>query len=166
MIDISYTQAPPWVKLMPELPHDPHTSFWDLAVLSFPEGRKESLREPLESEVNKVRLPPDEQMLCYDYLYFVSAKRASLFLQDLLDCRTHERLFFSSRSSSIMTTLRHGKASFSALPSRTSNSGPRRYVGRHLRWSTRVQDLVDEYVRRTIGVAEEEKTPTVREALS
>jgi hypothetical protein len=144
MIDISYTQTPPWVKLIPEYPDDPHTSFWDLAVLAFPDGRKESLREPLESEVNKVRLPPDEHMLCYDYLYFVSAKRVGTSIA-------------SQRFLRLM--IDH----LSQVFEMDSDYSPSwRFVGQHLRWSQRVKQLVDEYVRRTIGVPDEEKTPAVR----
>ncbi|KAF8665360.1 hypothetical protein AX16_000379 [Volvariella volvacea WC 439] len=72
-LDISYTTAPTWVKLLPQFQHDLHSSFWALAALSFPETRASSLVPPRESPQHHVSLPPDEQLLCYDYLYYVSA---------------------------------------------------------------------------------------------
>ncbi|CDO74776.1 hypothetical protein BN946_scf185001.g24 [Trametes cinnabarina] len=76
--NISYTRAPPSVKLIPGYEHDSHSSFWSLAKLAFPQGRADALAKPDEnptrpSEGNQVVLPPDEQLLCYDYLYYVCA---------------------------------------------------------------------------------------------
>ncbi|KAJ2930506.1 hypothetical protein H1R20_g6581, partial [Candolleomyces eurysporus] len=72
-IDISYTKAPKWLKLIPNFEHDMHSTFWSLAVLGFPEGRRDNLVPPRESQHHHVMLPPDEQVLCYDYLYYVCA---------------------------------------------------------------------------------------------
>ncbi|KAF7303293.1 hypothetical protein MKEN_01293400 [Mycena kentingensis (nom. inval.)] len=72
-LDISYTQAPKWVKMIPNFEHDQHVTFWSLATLAFPTTRKESLVEPKPSPKHNVSLPPDEHLLCYDYLYYVSA---------------------------------------------------------------------------------------------
>lgn len=47
--------------------------FASLSVLAFPEGRKEYATDPRESPQNHVKLPPEEHMLCYDYLYYVCA---------------------------------------------------------------------------------------------
>ncbi|KZT08882.1 uncharacterized protein LAESUDRAFT_648242 [Laetiporus sulphureus 93-53] len=76
-LDISYTRAPQWVKLMPGFVHDSHSRFWSLARLAFPESRETNLKDPvshptLPSEHHGVVLPPDEQLLCYDYLYYVA----------------------------------------------------------------------------------------------
>ncbi|KAG6330606.1 hypothetical protein ID866_8483 [Astraeus odoratus] len=72
--DISYTVAPSWVKLAP--PSGAHGSLWSFARLSFPEGRAEAMgRPPIPSPQNQVSLPPDDHLLCYDYLYFASADR-------------------------------------------------------------------------------------------
>ncbi|KAG2022927.1 hypothetical protein CC2G_000641 [Coprinopsis cinerea AmutBmut pab1-1] len=120
-LDISYTLAPSWIKLIPNYIHDLHVTFWSLAALAFPEHRKENLGNPRESEINKVRLPPDEQLLCYDYLYYVCAHQPFEYDFDF--------------------------------------SPAWRFVGQHLHWSSKVQDLIDQYVRRTIGVPEGEKTP-------
>ncbi|KAF8913143.1 hypothetical protein CPB84DRAFT_1812062 [Gymnopilus junonius] len=72
-LDLSYTKAPTWIKIIPRYEHDQHSSFSALATLGFPEIRKEQIVEPLESPYHHIKLPPDEQVLCYDYLYYVSA---------------------------------------------------------------------------------------------
>ncbi|KAF8735016.1 hypothetical protein AX14_002926 [Amanita brunnescens Koide BX004] len=75
-VDISYTKTPAWVKIVPNWPHDRHSSFFSLAALGYPEMRTEALAESElvvhESAINHVRLPPDEQLLCYDYLYYTA----------------------------------------------------------------------------------------------
>lgn len=75
-LDISYTKTPAWVKILPNFLHDRHSSFFSLAALGFPEMRTEALRATElvvhESPINRVRLPPDEQLLCYDYLYYTA----------------------------------------------------------------------------------------------
>ncbi|KAG6890004.1 hypothetical protein C0995_012964 [Termitomyces sp. Mi166 len=74
-LDISYTKAPSWIKVIPHLDGDVHSFFWSLAALAFPEARAENLVPPRESPNRHVLLPPDEQMLCYDYLYYVCANQ-------------------------------------------------------------------------------------------
>lgn len=78
-LDISYTKAPSWIKVLPNFPYDQFASFWSLAVLAFPEGRRDNLVEPRESPINHVKLPPDEHLLCYDYLYFTCAQTPNEF---------------------------------------------------------------------------------------
>ncbi|KAJ3568045.1 hypothetical protein NP233_g5974 [Leucocoprinus birnbaumii] len=66
--------VPNYLKLViPHFEHDRHAYFWALASLAFPEGRQENLKPPLASPTHHVLLPPDEQLLCYDYLYYVCA---------------------------------------------------------------------------------------------
>jgi len=72
-LDISYTKAPSWIKVIPHFEHDQHAYFWALASLGFPEARQDNLKQPFESPTNHALLPPDEQLLCYDYLYYVCA---------------------------------------------------------------------------------------------
>ncbi|KAF9225474.1 hypothetical protein BS17DRAFT_879488 [Gyrodon lividus] len=75
-LDISYTRAPDWVKMTPPGVQDRHSSFWSLATLAFPEERLDSIRQaPYPSPQLHVSLPPDDQLLCYDYLYYVGAER-------------------------------------------------------------------------------------------
>ncbi|KZT02434.1 uncharacterized protein LAESUDRAFT_815288 [Laetiporus sulphureus 93-53] len=72
-LDVSYTKTPDWVKLISNYEHDQHTTFWTLARLSFPEERERNLGVPLPSPQHQVSLPPDEQLLCFDYLYYLCA---------------------------------------------------------------------------------------------
>ncbi|KAF7317860.1 hypothetical protein MKEN_00873900 [Mycena kentingensis (nom. inval.)] len=72
-LDVSYTTAPRFIKVLPEHDSDPHASFWSLASLAFPETRAANLQPPTLSPIHQVALPPDEQMLCFDYLYYVGA---------------------------------------------------------------------------------------------
>lgn len=64
--------------MMPGNEHNKGASFWDLARLAYPEDREKSLgRNVLPSPLHNVQIPPDEHMLCYDYLYFVGASQVS-----------------------------------------------------------------------------------------
>ncbi|KAH9891311.1 hypothetical protein C8Q73DRAFT_651429 [Cubamyces lactineus] len=86
-LDVSYTRAPASVKLLPGYEHDSHSTFWALAKLAFSEGRAEVLAKPDEhptrpSGTNNVILPPDEQLVCYDYLYYVCALEPFEFDKD------------------------------------------------------------------------------------
>ncbi|KAJ3844938.1 hypothetical protein EV361DRAFT_943988 [Lentinula raphanica] len=74
-LDISYTKAPAWVKLIPDFEHDPHATFWSLARLAFPQALHENAVTPLKSPLHGTSLPPDEHMLCYDYMYYVCAQQ-------------------------------------------------------------------------------------------
>lgn len=76
-IDISYTSIPhaPLVHNST----DPHTSFWDLSSLLFPKGRKAALSlsttKHFLSPIRDVTLEPNEQLACFDIMYFVGARR-------------------------------------------------------------------------------------------
>lgn len=73
-LDISWTRAPGWVELTSPSVHDNHASFWSLASLGFPEARSNNLGAPNHpSPQHKVSLPPDDHVLCFDLLYYVSA---------------------------------------------------------------------------------------------
>ncbi|CAK5280721.1 unnamed protein product [Mycena citricolor] len=72
-LDISYTKTPPWISLKPYIPTEPWSSFWSLAALSFPDKRKASLVPPEPSPIKHVSLPPDEHLLCYDFVYYAVA---------------------------------------------------------------------------------------------
>ncbi|KAJ8523387.1 hypothetical protein ONZ45_g176 [Pleurotus djamor] len=75
-LDISYTKTPDWTKMIPNFEHDKSSTFWSLASLAFPETREKSLVTPLASPEHKVSLPPDEHLLCFDYLYYVCAQQS------------------------------------------------------------------------------------------
>ncbi|EIN11023.1 hypothetical protein PUNSTDRAFT_85524 [Punctularia strigosozonata HHB-11173 SS5] len=74
-LDISYTRAPDWVKLLPGFGPDQHSTFWSLAPLAYPEARNASLGNILPSPIHKAKLDPDEHMLCYDFLYYVTLNK-------------------------------------------------------------------------------------------
>ncbi|KIK70678.1 hypothetical protein GYMLUDRAFT_32719 [Collybiopsis luxurians FD-317 M1] len=76
-LDISYTKTPHWVKLIPDFEHDAHAPFWSLARLAFHEGLRDPnlLVTPLPSPLHGVSLPPDEDLVCFDYLYYVCAQQ-------------------------------------------------------------------------------------------
>ena len=63
------------MKLIPGFQHDMHSTFWSVARLAFPETRNEVLANPGAHPTLPTRsgkyLQPDEQMLCYDLLYYV-----------------------------------------------------------------------------------------------
>jgi hypothetical protein len=81
-VDVSYTKAPDYIKLRPGNPHDKCSTFWSLATLAYPTKRNENLVTPRPSPQNKVSLPPDEHLLCYDYLYYVCAYEVGI-------CKSH-----------------------------------------------------------------------------
>jgi len=70
------------VKLINRFEHDQHASFSSLAPFGFPEYRAEYGIDPRASPIKKVKLPPDEQMLCYDYLYYVCSHQPYEFDHD------------------------------------------------------------------------------------
>lgn len=79
-LDISWTKTPDWVKLTPPgVPgdNDKHASYWSLATLGFPQTRSDNLElTNLPSPQHQVSLPPDDHLLCFDYLYYVGVQNA------------------------------------------------------------------------------------------
>ncbi|CAK5280618.1 unnamed protein product [Mycena citricolor] len=71
-LDVSYTKTPEWIKMRPEIKNDRFSSFWALATLAYPSARESSISPPLPNKHN-VTLPPDDQLLCFDFLYYVAA---------------------------------------------------------------------------------------------
>lgn len=74
-IDMSYTRAPDEVKLTPPDDPDTHTSFWGLARLGFPQTSNPYLQSvsPAPSSKMHVQVPPDDDLLCFDFLYYSGA---------------------------------------------------------------------------------------------
>ncbi|KAG9017681.1 hypothetical protein FRB90_000271 [Tulasnella sp. 427] len=56
---------------------DHHTSFWGLAQLGFKDGREEALQNAkvYPSGHHRHELPPDDQIMCFDNLYYVGASK-------------------------------------------------------------------------------------------
>jgi len=104
-VDISYTKAPTGIKLIPRYEHDQHASFSSLAALAFPETRAENLVEPRASPYHAVKLPPDEQVLCYDYLYYVSAHQV-LIIYGIWTFEMTKSVLCSRSSSILILALR------------------------------------------------------------
>lgn len=71
--DISYTAAPAHIQHYPGHEHDPTALFWPIAELTFPDKRAQSLQAPQPSNIHGALLPPDEQLACFDYLYYTAA---------------------------------------------------------------------------------------------
>ncbi|CCM03129.1 uncharacterized protein FIBRA_05250 [Fibroporia radiculosa] len=75
-LDISYTRTPEWVKMIPNYEHDQHSTFWSVARFGFSEDRSRYLGNPSPSPHHQVTLDPDEQVLCFDYLYYLCAQQS------------------------------------------------------------------------------------------
>ncbi|KAJ7150201.1 hypothetical protein C8R46DRAFT_1229772 [Mycena filopes] len=73
-LDISYTKTPSWVKMIPNYEHDQHSTFWSLAALAFPAAREANIVPALPSPRHQRSLEPDNQLLCFDFLYYVAAQ--------------------------------------------------------------------------------------------
>ncbi|KAJ7648342.1 hypothetical protein DFH06DRAFT_1095762 [Mycena polygramma] len=71
-LDVSYTIAPSWIKLFRDSPEEQHMTFTSLMALTFPEQRNLNLRTPSQSPILKLSLPPDEHLMCFDNLYWLS----------------------------------------------------------------------------------------------
>lgn len=68
------------MKLHPDEKPDVHVSFWGLAALAYPDGRRRAGlpdRAPFAGQDGHTTLP-EEHMVCYDFLYFVSATLVGL----------------------------------------------------------------------------------------
>ncbi|KAJ7693209.1 hypothetical protein B0H17DRAFT_933192 [Mycena rosella] len=75
-LDIAYTVAPKWVKLSPQSATDEHVHYPALVALGFPENRRGALTRPFpKSPMRGIALPPDEHLLCFDYMYWAASKQ-------------------------------------------------------------------------------------------
>ncbi|KAG9018773.1 hypothetical protein FRB90_009777 [Tulasnella sp. 427] len=76
-LDVSYTSIPPMPLVNDS--SDPHVSFWGLSSLLFPKGRKAALNSPISknfpSPIRNTTIEPNEQLACFDIMYFVGAKQ-------------------------------------------------------------------------------------------
>ncbi|KDQ07958.1 hypothetical protein BOTBODRAFT_88478, partial [Botryobasidium botryosum FD-172 SS1] len=80
-LDPSFTPTPRDVNYY-DGPGDWHIRFWPLAELGFPSGRAREHGETWPSTYLGVTLEPDEQVLCYDFLYYAVADRPSEWNED------------------------------------------------------------------------------------
>ncbi|KAG1887518.1 uncharacterized protein F5891DRAFT_1167021 [Suillus fuscotomentosus] len=75
-VDVWWTRIPSWVELTSPSVHQNNASFSYLASLGFPESRSKSLELSLTNRPSlqqQVSLPPDDHVLCFDFLYYISA---------------------------------------------------------------------------------------------
>jgi len=77
-LDISFTTGPPSLQIKPGNEHEPHSRFWDIASLLYSPD-KDSSRSPQPSKVHGMAIPPDEQLACFDYLYYACANHVRSF---------------------------------------------------------------------------------------
>lgn len=121
-LDMSFTKAPDYIRLIRDNVHEIFLSFAGLASLAFPEAKRLHAGDPSESQHLSLKLPIDDQLMCYDYLYYASSVVSMEFDHDF--------------------------------------SPAWRNVGRHLHWTSHLNNIVDQYVRHTLRVADGDKTPT------
>nr|GAT53040.1 predicted protein [Mycena chlorophos] len=72
-IDVSYTIPPNWVKLYSD-PANQCTRLSSLELLAFPEMYQRAMQtqQPAKSRHLGVELPPDEQLMCFDWLFYAA----------------------------------------------------------------------------------------------
>lgn len=114
--------------------------FWSLAALAFPQTRAANLVPPRESPIHHVLLPPDEHLLCYDYLYFVCANQVRVFgLYFTLDAQMENK---------------PNEFEFDYSPAW-------RFAGQHMHWNPDLQRITEQYIRQAVGSSEDQPTPSV-----
>ncbi|KAF7317539.1 hypothetical protein MKEN_00840700 [Mycena kentingensis (nom. inval.)] len=69
-LDVSYSNAPGWIKRSPNSEDDLHTQFTALMALGFPTMRNRFLTAAELSPILQERHSPDEHLLCFDNLYW------------------------------------------------------------------------------------------------
>ncbi|KAF8528126.1 hypothetical protein BU17DRAFT_81363 [Hysterangium stoloniferum] len=72
-LDVAYTSLPPSTEVFGQL----WVKFWSLAKLGFPSHRQPALAEAVvrrPAPESQQYIPPDERLLCWDFLYFVAAQ--------------------------------------------------------------------------------------------
>lgn len=107
--DVSYTCVPNSVLTG----QGNHLSHWSLAALGYPGGRAEALRDTssvTSPSRNGHTLVPDEQLMCFDFLYYVSMKEVRTI------CRP-------GVLHTNQLTGRHGTGSKNGLPNGTWSYG-------------------------------------------
>jgi len=65
-------------------PWDWFVKFWPLAALAYPQGRAAVMETtpPRPSTIRNTTHPPDEHVVCYDFLYFAGASREDEWFAD------------------------------------------------------------------------------------
>ena len=133
---------PPSVKLPNTGPKDLHVSYWALASLGFPQEYKANVdrEEHSPSPQLGLELLPDEQLMCFDFLYYASA----------LNVRAP---ILTSRTPANLSQTYEYEHDYS--PAWNA-------VAAHMHWEPKLQALADSYLRKTFGVSEQDDVPPVR----
>jgi len=79
-LDISFTAGPSSLQISPGNENDPSARFWDIASLLYSPNKDNS---PQPSNVHGAVIPPDEQLACFDYLYYVCASQPFEYWYDI-----------------------------------------------------------------------------------
>ncbi|KAH9961361.1 hypothetical protein BC827DRAFT_343531 [Russula dissimulans] len=81
-LDISFTAGPSTLQIRPGNEHDPSARFWDIASLLYSPD-KDVFKSPQPSKVHGAVLSPDEQLACFDYLYYTCAYHPFEYERDI-----------------------------------------------------------------------------------
>lgn len=95
------------------------------------------------SDQHGVTHPPNLHFLCYDYLYYVCALKVMYLIQLLHNQPLHPFCLYQPFEYSM------------------EYSPAWRYAGRYMRWTDRLDQLADQYVRRALGTADGVPSPLV-----
>lgn len=86
-LDVSYTPVPESTLMLPrpQFSNDPHTRFFSLAALTFPDGRPRAhlpSSAPFKAQETGFDGLPDEKMTCFDFPYYVASEATFEFNYD------------------------------------------------------------------------------------
>ncbi|KAH8825674.1 hypothetical protein DL96DRAFT_1530298 [Flagelloscypha sp. PMI_526] len=81
-LDLSYTEAPFWVRLSPLEVNDNHATFGSLARLGFPQGLAQAQGQTLPAPLSGQKVRPELQLMCVDYLYYTCSSETYEFEKD------------------------------------------------------------------------------------
>ncbi len=70
--DITFAPAPEWTKLTKER-YELYTNYLAVLPLLFPSGRAEGLKDLAKNHVEGSYKVPDDQMACFDLMYFTTS---------------------------------------------------------------------------------------------
>ncbi|KAG8939151.1 hypothetical protein FRC03_006517 [Tulasnella sp. 419] len=122
-LDLSYTPSPSFAKLVER--RDMHSSFWGLSAMMYPDGRSKALKEksavPSYGPHQNQSLLPDDQLACFDILYFTTARVPYEWETDYAPVWNQ--------------------------------------VGKHVRFSQKVEDVAMFYLRKVFNVARNKDVP-------
>lgn len=141
LIDISYTPTPDWTKR--QFDGDEHSDLWSLASLAFLDTDVQLLNTQ-PSPILGIASAPGYHLFCLDDLSLVSVRNVGII----------------PFSSSCLTEA-------SQLWDYHQEMSPAwRFVGQHMHWNPRIQNIANKYIRRAFGLDSTEAIPPVRSCTS